>query len=307
MRASGTPAIRLDRLTSRQHGVVSRVQALEAGLTRDQLEHGVGTGRWVRVARGVYRMAGAPFSWQQATMTACLTSKGVASHLTAAALLGFAEPPLIPHVTVPRGSSARMGGVVVHWGTLGPSDRCWVGPMPCTRPGRTLIDCAYLVTFEALCELVDAAFCAGLADPGGVRRAAVRASRAPGRRGLAAIRSALEVWTPGAPPGSPAEMRLVRRLVAYGLPEPVRQFVVRDPAGRFVARVDLAWPDRRLALEYDGRRWHGPRRWTADGERGDRLRECGWRVERVRIEMLSNAGRSLPADLVTLLRSLPAA
>jgi hypothetical protein len=35
----------------------------------------------------------------------------------------------------------------------------------------------------------------------------------------------------------------------------VAQFGIRD-GNRFVARVDFAWPEHHLALEYDGA-WHG--------------------------------------------------
>jgi very-short-patch-repair endonuclease len=46
----------------------------------------------------------------------------------------------------------------------------------------------------------------------------------------------------------------------------------------FVARVDFAWPERRLALEYDGL-WHGGAgQFIRDRERLDRLREAGWQV-----------------------------
>ncbi len=54
---------------------------------------------------------------------------------------------------------------------------------------------------------------------------------------------------------SPQETRLRLRLHRSGLPPPVAQYEVRCD-GRFVARVDLAWPEQRLALECDGA-WHG--------------------------------------------------
>ena len=61
------------------------------------------------------------------------------------------------------------------------------------------------------------------------------------------------------------------------LPDPVAQFVVRT--GRaFLARVDFAWPEHRLALEYDGL-WHRePAQFAADRARLNRLTAAGWRV-----------------------------
>ena len=45
-----------------------------------------------------------------------------------------------------------------------------------------------------------------------------------------------------------------------------------------MARVDFAWPARRLALEYDGL-WHGEAgQFIRDRERLNRLREAGWQV-----------------------------
>ena len=70
-------------------------------------------------------------------------------------------------------------------------------------------------------------------------------------------------------------MRLL--IGASGLPAPVAQFRVLD-GGRFVARVDFAWPRQRVAVEYDGL-WHGdPRQFAADRARLNRLTAAGWRV-----------------------------
>jgi very-short-patch-repair endonuclease len=46
-------------------------------------------------------------------------------------------------------------------------------------------------------------------------------------------------------------------------------------------RLDLAWPSSFVGLEYDGRRWHNPRRLGADLAREDRLRAVGWWIDRV--------------------------
>jgi hypothetical protein len=50
-----------------------------------------------------------------------------------------------------------------------------------------------------------------------------------------------------------AFLRLLRR---FRLPPSVAQHVVIDPTGGFVARVDFAYPDVRLALEADSFIWH---------------------------------------------------
>jgi very-short-patch-repair endonuclease len=62
------------------------------------------------------------------------------------------------------------------------------------------------------------------------------------------------------------------------LPRPLAQFVVRDDAG-FVARVDFAWPEAKIAVEYEGT-WHGdsPQQVAADRRRLNRLTAAGWTV-----------------------------
>ncbi len=58
----------------------------------------------------------------------------------------------------------------------------------------------------------------------------------------------------------------------------VPQHTVRDDEGGFVARVDLAFPEHRLAVEYDGA-WHGQAGQLArDRRRPNRLTATGWRV-----------------------------
>jgi len=76
---------------------------------------------------------------------------------------------------------------------------------------------------------------------------------------------------------SPQESRLRVRMILAGLPPPTPQFVVRA-GGRFVARVDLAYPEAKLAIEYDGR-WHEESgQFARDRRRLNALHAAGWRV-----------------------------
>jgi hypothetical protein len=74
---------------------------------------------------------------------------------------------------------------------------------------------------------------------------------------------------------SPQETRLRLLLDRSPLPTPVAQHVVRS-GGRFLARLDFAWPERRVALEYEGA-WHTTRI-AADRRRIEALQAAGWRV-----------------------------
>jgi very-short-patch-repair endonuclease len=101
------------------------------------------------------------------------------------------------------------------------------------------------------------------------------ARRHRGARGLRVGRVVIALADPRAE--SRPESMLRARAVLVGLPRPVPQFTVRDYGGEFVARVDLAWPDRRLAAEYDGN-WHDdPEQFTADRRRRNALQLVGWR------------------------------
>ncbi|MGZ4509570.1 MAG: endonuclease domain-containing protein, partial [Blastococcus sp.] len=78
--------------------------------------------------------------------------------------------------------------------------------------------------------------------------------------------------------GSPQETRLRLLIHRSDLPRPVAQYRVTDSRGGRIARVDFAWPDRKIALEYDGL-WHAePGQFAKDRRRLNRLREAGWTV-----------------------------
>ncbi len=236
------------------------------------------------VGRGVYAMAGAPTTWHQLAMAACLAGPPgtVASHLTAAALHGLARPPRRPHVTVPRSTSGRVCIAVVHHAAANlRRERAFVGGIQCTDVTRTLIDCAGVLGYEPLCDVIDEAFCGGLSHPTALQ--ARLAATAPGRgvSGVGALRAALDAWAPGIEPGSVAEMRLLRQLSEWRFDPPEAQVDVVGPDGLFVGRLDVAWPDARVGLEYDGDRWHNPRNWTPDEQRLTRFEALGWRVRRV--------------------------
>ena len=76
---------------------------------------------------------------------------------------------------------------------------------------------------------------------------------------------------------SPQETRARVRIRQAGFPPPVPQYRV-TAHGRFVARVDLAWPDARVAVEYDGE-WHaGADQLRLDRARLNKLVDAGWLV-----------------------------
>ena len=66
-----------------------------------------------------------------------------------------------------------------------------------------------------------------------------------------------------------------------GLPEPELNWELRDENGRFVARLDLAYPQFRVASEYDGRHHADEQQFRTDADRWDDIRAQDWNLVRV--------------------------
>jgi very-short-patch-repair endonuclease len=99
---------------------------------------------------------------------------------------------------------------------------------------------------------------------------------------------------------SPQESRLRVRLVRAGLPTPVSQHVIEHD-GAFVARVDLAWPYARVAVEYDGL-WHAAEEQIhADRRRLNRLANAGWTVLHVTSRRLRDDFPGIVAEITAAL------
>ncbi|HTR71297.1 MAG TPA: hypothetical protein VMH41_13865 [Mycobacteriales bacterium] len=163
-----------------------------------------------------------------------------------------------------------------------------------TRPLRTAFDCARWLTLVEATVVTDA-----LGHGGKIRARDVSAyiDQRPGWRGVRAAR--LVVTLMDARSESPMETRLRLLLVLAGLPAPQPQVVVTDAAGRFVARLDLAYPDIGLAIEYDGA-WHWNQR-RADDRRRQAVRDLGWDVVVVSAEDYYRTPDELVAMIATKL------
>jgi very-short-patch-repair endonuclease len=78
------------------------------------------------------------------------------------------------------------------------------------------------------------------------------------------------------------ETRLRLLLIRNGLPEPELNIELRTPTGRFVARLDLAYPRYRVAVEHDGRTHaFDEKQFARDADRWDDIRSLGWRHVRI--------------------------
>ena len=109
-----------------------------------------------------------------------------------------------------------------------------------------------------------------------------------GRRGPSALCKLLDTRGDVVPTDSALETRLSRLLRRNRLPQPQRQVEVRDQEG-FIGRVDFAYPELKIAIEVQSRRWHSS--WVSQGkdkERLNRLQILGWIIIQVTYEDLQH-------------------
>ncbi len=272
----------LGAIAKRQLGLLARAQCLDHLSTR-QIERRLANRMLVPIRPGVYRVNGAPESWEQNQLAACLAigPGAVASFRAAAALWelpGFL--PGAPELTVPRSRTVRLDGVVAHQsGVWGPGHVALHRGVPVTSPARTICDLSAIAPMTTVARALDDALRRNLTTIRQVDRVfAPMAHR--GRHRSRVVRALIEARSDGFDPGeSPAEERVVRWLTDAGLPRPVQQHrVVVD--GRNL-RLDAAYPDLGIAIEYDGWDAHRTRtRFDSDRARGNDLEIRGWMVLR---------------------------
>jgi hypothetical protein len=205
-------------------------------------------------------------------------ANAIVSHETAALLWGW-EVPLLgedPRVHITVGPGARLRhrrDRRIHFSSVpAPETRRRHG-IVVTSASRTWMDLAAVVPPAALLAVTDQMLARGFPEdefPAILRRSA-------GRRGVATAR---RVAARGdAKAGSPMESVLRWLLLEAGVSPPVLQHVVRS-GGRFVGQVDMAWPDRRVLVEFDGNVHRDRKVFVDDVRRQNGLVLAGWTVLR---------------------------
>lgn len=258
------------------HGVFLGSSAIaEGAISRKQLRL-LG---YRRLVQGVYADPGLQLDHR-------LRCAGVALLLPAGTAIGghsaaawHGAPFAGPHdpVTVLRPADVRWAGprgVRVHRTVLDPAEVRDADGVPVSTALRTAWDVAALEPVGTAVAALDA-----MVRHGSVCREELtsRLAHGAGEWGVCRVRRTLGLIDPRAESAPESKVRVA--LVLAGL-APVPQFHVLHH-GEFLARVDLAWPEAKLVVEYEGAHHFDAQQIAQDDERYARLVAAGWRVIRL--------------------------
>jgi very-short-patch-repair endonuclease len=293
-----------------QRSLVTAADVAKAGGNRSHIRRRVQSGRWQRVLPGVYLIAGAPIDWTTRQLAAVLSAGpgAAASHLAAARLWeipGFATAGI--ELSVPRHRSRRRKGQRIHESS--DLDRCTIeerSGVPVTDASRTILDLARYVgpirlhrSIEALRRRED------LTWSSLIETLAQHARQ--GRHGVRRLRSVIlahahrEEIT-----DTDMELLVLSLIREGGLPEPTLHHRVLD-GDRFVAEVDLAYPEHRIAIECDGSIHLVEEVRDRDLTRQNDLILAGWTVLRFSYERLRTRPEAVLAEIRAALDAARAA
>jgi very-short-patch-repair endonuclease len=245
-------------LAGGSHGVVTRVELLDAEVTKAQIDLRVRSGALIVEFRGVYR-AGHRAPSVEARYLAAVKACGkgaVLSGLAAGYLFGLVRGPAPrPEVTAPTERSVK--GVKTRRRRLDDRDTTkWCG-IPVTTVPRTLVDLSSVLSLDELARAAHEAGVRQRTTPAQVERALNRIPNAKGAANLRrVVRGDVQVTL------SELERRFLKLLREHGLPLPT----TNKRAG--TKRVDCRWQDHQLTVELDSYTFHNSRHaWEQDRKR----------------------------------------
>jgi len=252
-------------------------EAMAAGaITRGQLRGP----RFRRVFPDVYAPAGLADDLTTRSLAAYLLVReqsGVLAGYSAAILLGVeCAPRVAPAEVLVARNTREHPGLSVHYGTPSAAEVTECDGCRLTTAERTAWDLTRRLPLVEAVVALDA-----LARRGAFIPAALLARRAanPGAKHSRRLTEIVELADPRAE--SPMETRLRVGLLRAGLPRPEVQHKIEDEHGFVLARVDLAYPTAKLAIEYDGDTHFDRRRGESDRQRDAELAGHGWLMLRL--------------------------
>jgi hypothetical protein len=230
-----------------------------------------------------------------------LTSAQFFSHQTAATLWDL--PLARPHgrdlhvSAVPPAREPRARGVSGHRVVVTAEHVTLCRGLPVAAPAEVWAQLAAHTSLDDLIAVGDAILTRELAGLEELSDAATRLRR----RGSKELVAALPLLRAGAESPRESLVRLI--LIRAGLPEPELNWVLRDSAGNFVARLDLAYPAYRVAVEYDGRQHAAQAQFRRDADRWPAIAAQGWQLVRVVDHHLERPRSAIVAPTLRALRS----
>jgi hypothetical protein len=287
--------VRAARSARDQRGLITRRQLDErAGVAPSTVGARLRDGCWVERYPNVIDLGTHARTWRGDVLAVVLAAgdHAWASHATAAHLWGFLDAPRPDDVDVlvPRGRHAKVGQLRLRTTRgIGRDEVTQRHGVPCTTRARTLLDLAFGTDPDTLERyLADQV----RRDRALLRRVIELADRHGTVRGRRKLLRVVGRLPDGASElGSPLEVLVVQRLRALGAPPFVLQYTVRDEDGVRIKRLDIVWPELRIAIEVDGAAYHDLTGAREEDERvRGHLRAIGWTVEVVRRADLDGPG-----------------
>ena len=241
-------------------GIILRRCVIAAGGTDKDLRRARRAKVIVRVRHGAYALTD---SWMARTreerhgVLAALAydfarTDVVLSHVSAALIHGA---PLWDvsldevHLTrLDRKAGRREVGVVQHRGRLTADDVMLVNGLQVTTPTRTALDLTTIADFEHALPAMDHFLHLRSTTKVDLRRGAAAMARWSNTLG-----TDLVVNFADGRRESLAESRTAVLLLGTNMPAPEPNYAIRDENGRVLWRVDFAWPELGVFLEFDGK------------------------------------------------------
>ncbi|HEY0813508.1 MAG TPA: DUF559 domain-containing protein [Pseudonocardia sp.] len=259
-------------------------------MTADQLRGP----RFTRLFQGIYVRADAEVDFALRCRAAALTGggRGVLAGWAAAEMLGAPCAPREASVEIvlPNGRTRRPG-LAFRRDALAPDEIVQVGRVRVTSAARTAFDLGRVTPVVHAILGVDAVRHACGVTPDDI---GTIASRHPGVQGVGQLPQVLRRSTHLAE--SPMESRIRLAIEDACLPLPVLQHQV----GPYV--LDMAYPELKIAVEYDGAQHLQPARARRDLRRQAYLTAAGWTVVRFAASVVLYEPWKISADLRWLLK-----
>jgi hypothetical protein len=246
---------------------------LATGATRGQVDEQIKDGELVRASRGVYGKGDLAASDSLRALFLRLPPGSVLGFRSAAAMYGFdVRPDAAVDVVVPAGTvRPRIRGVRVHEAVVPVEEHVALAGIPCVPAARCAVDLARTRRRLDALPVLDAALRANACTPAEL---AAEVLRHQGLKGVRQARELIPLADPRPECRQESQLRLV--VIDAGLPVPEPQLWVCDEYGTRLYRLDLAYQQERVGLEYDGMSHLDRRRLRGDRDRMNWLDDHHW-------------------------------